>query len=129
MEIVGQVNRLTKVKPHVVIGQIHGAANDLTVYRVEGTKLWITDGDNTHAHLVDGAFTLGKRYTLRFDVAAGKIGYTYNGVKVPYILSSSDGGAYFKAGCYAQTNPTTAPTESTDEYHEVIVYSVKVTHA
>jgi hypothetical protein len=32
--------------------QIHGASDDVTVAWVEGDKLWITDGDNTHAYLV-----------------------------------------------------------------------------
>jgi hypothetical protein len=50
MEVRGGVNRLTKVKPHVVIGQIHGGSDDVTVWRVEGKKLFITKGDDSHAH-------------------------------------------------------------------------------
>jgi poly(beta-D-mannuronate) lyase len=34
----GRVNRLTKVRPHVVIGQIHSATDDVTVFRVEATS-------------------------------------------------------------------------------------------
>jgi len=129
MEVVGQVNRLTRVKPHVVIAQIHGADDDLTVFRVEGAKLYLTKGDDTHAYLLDPNFQLGKRYTLRFDVVDGKCSYTYNGVKPSFTVSSSDTSAYFKTGNYLQSNPTTAPSESTSEYSEVVVYSVTVTHS
>jgi hypothetical protein len=73
MTVEGQVNRLTKVRPHVVIGQIHGASDDVTVFRVEGDKLWITDGDNAHGYLLDSAFALGKRYSIGFDVDGGII--------------------------------------------------------
>jgi hypothetical protein len=133
MVIEGQVNRLTKVRPHCVIGQIHAASNDTSVFRVEGDKLWITDGNNNHAYLVDDAFTLGKRYSIGFDVVGdgttGTISYTYNGTKLPFTLKNADGGNYFKVGAYVQSNPTSAPGESTDEYAEVVVYRVEVTHA
>jgi hypothetical protein len=38
MTVVGQVNRLTKVQPHVVLHQIHGRNDDTTVWRLEGTS-------------------------------------------------------------------------------------------
>lgn len=128
MSVEGQVNRLTKVRPHVVIGQIHGASDDVTVFRVEGDKLWITNGDEPHGYLLDPAFTLGKRYSIGFDVADGVISYRYNGETVPFTLKSSDPGCYFKAGAYLQSNPKSAPSESTDQYTEVIVYAAPVSH-
>lgn len=127
--VVGQVNRLTKVRPHVVLHQIHGADDDVTVWRLEGSKLWITDGDNPHGFLVDDAFQLGQRYELKTIAHDGEIGYWYNGKPLSYTVKSTDPGCYFKAGCYAQTNPVSAPGESTDEYAETVVYSVTVTHA
>lgn len=129
MTVEGQVNRLTKVRPHVVIGQIHGASDDVTVFRVEGDKLWVTNGDEPHGYLLDPAFTLGKRYSIGFDVADGVISYRYNGETVPFTLKSSDAGCYFKAGAYLQSNSKSAPSESTDEYTEVVVYRVAVIHA
>jgi hypothetical protein len=89
MTVEGQVNRLTKVRPHCVVAQIHGASDDVTVARVEGDKLWLTDGDNTHAYLLDPAFTLGKRYSIGIDVASGVISYRYNGAPVPFTLKST----------------------------------------
>jgi hypothetical protein len=129
MVVEGQVNRLTKVKPDCVLAQIHGRDDDVSVWRLEGSKLWITDGNNNHAYLVDPALKLGQRYSIGFDVANGVISYLYNGNALPLTLKSVDVGGYFKCGAYGQTNPTSAPTEVTTEYDEVVVYSVAVTHA
>jgi hypothetical protein len=129
MTVVGQVNRLTKVRPHVVLHQIHGAADDVTVWRLEGTKLYITDGDNPHGYLVDDAYQLGTRYELITSVQDGTISYRYNGRDLPYTLRSTDAGCYFKAGCYLQSNPASAKGESTSEYAETVIYNVTVTHA
>jgi hypothetical protein len=129
MTAVGQVNRLTKVRPHVVLHQIHGAADDVTVWRLEGAKLYITDGDNPHGYLVDDAYQLGTRYELITSVDGGTISYRYNGRDLPYTLRSTDAGCYFKAGCYLQSNPASAKGESTSEYAETVIYNVTVTHA
>jgi hypothetical protein len=128
MTVEGHVNRLTKVRPYVVIGQIHSATDDVTVFRVEGDKLWITAGNTPHGYLLDDQFTLGKPYSIGFDVADGVISYRYNGATVPYTLKAATTGNYFKTGAYLQSNPTTAPTESTTEYAEVVIRSVTVTH-
>lgn len=128
MTINGQVNRLTKVKPQTVIGQIHDDEDDVTVFRVEGGQLWLTKGDTTHGYLLDPAFALGKPYAIGFDVSGGVVSYTYNGAVVPFTCKVKTTGCYFKAGCYLQSNPTTAPTEVATEYSEVILYSVSVTH-
>jgi poly(beta-D-mannuronate) lyase len=129
MAVAGQVNRLTKVRPHVVIGQIHSSSDDVTVFRVEGNKLWITKGDEPHGYLLDSAFQLGKRYEIGFDVSGGVVSYFYNGQLVPFTLKAGFTGAYFKAGAYLQSNPTSAPSESTEEYAEVVITSATVTHS
>lgn len=129
MTVSGQVNRLTKVKPQTVIAQIHDDSDDISVWRVEADKLWLTKGDTTHGYLVDPNFTLGKPYTLRYAVSGGVISYTYNGAVVPFTLKVKGSGWYFKTGVYLQSNPSTAPTESTSEYTEAVVRSVVVTHS
>lgn len=132
LEVVGQINRNTKVKPHVVASQIHAKSekyDDVTVWRIEGPKLWITRGNTTHGHLVDDALPYGKPYTLRTEVADGKIRFAYNGRTVPFELDAPDDDAYFKAGLYLNSNPETAPGESTEEYAEVVVYNAKVSHS
>lgn len=129
MVVEGQVNRLTRVRPQLVIGQIHDAADDVTVFRVEGSNLWSTAGDDPHGHLLDSNFKLGTRYQIGFDVSNGVVSYIYNGNVVPWTLNANVTGCYMKVGAYLQSNPTSAPTESTDEYAEVVLYSATVTHS
>ena len=128
MEFSGQVNRLTKVKPHVVLGQVHDEDDDVCVWRVEADKLWLTRGDDPHGYLVDSAFQLGKPYTCRYEINAGNYAFFYNGQKVPYTLRAT-AKSYFRAGNYLQSNPKTAPSESTTEYSEVILTAVRVEHS
>lgn len=129
MTVEGQVNRLTKVRPHVVLHQCHDRGDDTTVWRLEGTKLYITDGDNTHAHLVTDTLALGARYSLTTEFDAGTIRYRFNGDLVPFELAAPNGEGYWKCGAYLQSNPKTAPSESTAEYAEVELHSVTVSHS
>jgi hypothetical protein len=129
MSLTGQVNRLTRVKPHLVIAQIHGEDDDMTVFRVEGRKLWITDGDTAHGHLVTDAFHLGTRYSLKIEVSGGKTSYWYNGDKVDFTLPNDDSGNYFKAGSYLQSNPESASGEARDEFAEAVIFELKVSHS
>ena len=129
MEFTGQVNRLTKVKPHLVIGQVHDDADDVVVWRVEGAKLWLTRGDDPHGFLVDSAFQLGKPYTCRYEIVDGNYNFYYNGHHISDYTLRSTAKSYFKVGNYQQSNPKTAPAQTTDEYAEVIVRSVTVTHS
>jgi hypothetical protein len=127
--VTGQVNRLTKVRPHVVLCQVHGVKDDVSVARLEGDHLWVTRGNNDHAYLVDSAFRLGQRYSFGIVVDNGVISYTYNGDRLPFTQESVDPGSYFKSGLYLQSNPESARGESTDQFAEVVLYSVAVTHA
>lgn len=129
LTVEGQVNRLTKVRPHVVLWQVHGDDDDVCVFRLEGSKLWITNGDDNHGHLVTDQLLLGQRYELKGQFANGTARFWFNGSSVDYQVRSSDSGCYFKAGCYLQSNPKSAPGESTSEYAEVVVYRAVVTHA
>ena len=128
MEVRGRVNRLTHVKPHVVIGQIHGGDDDVTVWRVEGRKLFVTKGDNAHGFQVTDNFELGTEYRIKFEAKDGKVRYTYNGDVLDFTLSNSDSSCYFKAGNYLQSNPDSAPSESTSEFSEVEILGLSVTH-
>jgi hypothetical protein len=101
----------------------------VTVFRVEADKLWITNGDNPHGYLLDPAFATGKRYKIGFDVSGGVVSFLYNDKVVPYTVNSSSTSNYFKCGAYLQSNPTSAPGESTDEFAEVVISSAAVTHS
>lgn len=123
------VNKLTFVKNHVVISQIHGPDDDLTVFRLEGTNLWVTSGDTTHGHLVTNNFQLGVPVNLGFIVGGGKVKFSYNGALLDYEVLSSAAGNYFKVGCYLQSNPSTAPSEKPEAYAEVELFGVTVKHS
>ncbi|MBL8159127.1 polysaccharide lyase family 7 protein [Candidatus Saccharibacteria bacterium] len=129
MEVKTKVTHLTTVKPHVVIAQIHGGGDDLTVFRLEGKSLWITDGDNTHGYLVKDNYELGTPISVKFEAGGGKVLYYVDGQKVDYELSANADGCYFKAGNYLQSNPTSAPDEQDGAYSEVELSDVKVTHS
>jgi hypothetical protein len=115
-------------KPHVVGGQIHGASDDFSVFRLEGPNLYITSGDTTHYKLIDNAYTLGRKVQCAFVVGAKKCLAYYNGKLVATLNASKLTKAYFKVGCYTQANKTNAKPVSDDNYGETKVYRVKVTH-
>ena len=112
-----------------MIAQIHGKDDDMTVFRVEGKKLWITDGDEAHGHLVTDDFRLGTRYSLKIEVSGGKTSYRYNGDKIDFTLPNDDSANYFKAGSDPQLKEGSAPGESTSEFAEAVIYELKVSHS
>lgn len=111
------VTKLAAAKPHVVVAQIHGKSNDITVWRLEGSSLWITDGNTSHGYLVTDKYTLGDKLLLGFNVVNGVIGYTFNGQPVNYAKKAKADICYFKTGCYNQCNQGS-------DYAEVLLYGV-----
>lgn len=108
----------------VVVGQIHDDADDVTVFRVEGTKLWITNGDNSRAKLVTDTLAVGQRFHIGFDVYDGLVHFTFNGKPVDYTVPAGDGN-YFKTGCYFQAAKYDIPDTA---YAEVAIYAIGVSH-
>lgn len=128
MVISQAITNLPNDKPHVVAGQIHDSEDDVTVFRLEGSSLYITNGDTTHHKLITSNYVLGTRFEAKFVVSGGQIRAYYNGTLVT-TLSKSFSGGYFKAGAYTQANCENSDPCSTSNYGQVIVYSVSVTHA
>ncbi len=119
-------------KKHIVAGQIHDASNDVIVVRLEYPKLYI-DINGTDGPVLDPAYTLGKRFTVKFVVSGGKINVYYNGSAAPaYTLTKNITGSYFKAGAYTQSNCSTEQARgaqcSESNYGEVIIYGLSVRH-
>ncbi|MGH3875328.1 MAG: polysaccharide lyase family 7 protein [Pseudonocardiaceae bacterium] len=127
MEIDQAVTYLPHDKAHVVAGQIHDQKDDVTVFRLEGSKLYVTKGDDTHYKLVDDSYQLGTRFTAKFVAGKGQIKAYYNGMLVATIKvdSSSD---YFKAGAYTQANCGNSSPCKENNYGEVVIYGLTVSH-
>jgi hypothetical protein len=116
-------------KRHVVAGQIHDASKDIIVIRLEGSSLFV-DVDGNTAKILDSNYTLGKRFTVKFVANGGKTKIYYNGSStVAYTLTKSYTKAYFKAGCYTQSNCTKETVCSASNYGEVVIYGLTVTHS
>ncbi|QFU88347.1 polysaccharide lyase family 7 protein [Amycolatopsis sp. YIM 10] len=128
MTIDQAITAQPKEKPDVVAGQIHDADDDVSVFRLEGNKLYVTKGDTSDHKLVDGNYQLGTRFQAKFEVSGGKIKAYYNGVLQTTISDSFTGG-YFKAGAYTQANCEKSSPCSSGNYGEVKIYGLDVTHA
>lgn len=135
MEVELSINRLTKVKPHTVLAQIHDGSDDITTLRAEGVKgtdrikMWLTRGDNSHAHYL-GEVKLTQRFRFAFDVAAGKVRFDWNGGRVSGFTVPAAAASFFKVGAYLQSNPDSAPSESSAAYTQVRMFSKpKVAHS
>lgn len=124
------ITSVPETKKHVVAGQIHDSGDDIIVIRLEYPKLYVNvDGQN--AFTLDSNYSLGKRFTVKFEVAGGRTSIYYNGGSSPsYILDKSYSGAYFKAGAYTQSNCSKESSGlcNSDNYGEVIIYRADVTH-
>ncbi|MFF5173793.1 polysaccharide lyase family 7 protein [Micromonospora sp. NPDC000089] len=115
-------------KPHLVGAQIHDANDDITVFRLEGTNLYVTNGDNAHHKLVTSGYQLGTRYKGRFVVGGGQVKVYYNDV-LQTTITRGFSGAYFKAGAYTQANcGNSAPCADTN-YGQTQIYGLTVTHS
>ena len=115
-------------KPQLVGAQIHNGSDDVTVFRLEGSSLYITNGDTTHYKLVTSNYQLGTSYQAKYVVSGGQIKAYYNGT-LETTISYSGSGNYFKAGAYTQANCTNSSPCSSTNYGETDVYSVTVTHS
>ncbi|MDI5976861.1 polysaccharide lyase family 7 protein [Amycolatopsis magusensis] len=127
MVIDQTITHLPNDKPHVVAGQIHDGEDDVTVFRLEGQKLYVTNGDDPNYALIDENYVLGTRFQAKFEVRDGRIEASYNGVP-KVTLPATFAGAYFKAGAYTQANcARSAPCEA-GNFGEVIIHGLSVTH-
>ncbi|MDQ3576994.1 MAG: polysaccharide lyase family 7 protein [Actinomycetota bacterium] len=121
------IKNLPAVKPHVVAGQIHDGQDDVSVFRLEGGKLYVTNGDNSHHKLVTSSYVLGTKFEAKFVVSGGQIKAYYNGVLQTTITKSFSG--YFKAGAYTQANCDNSSPCGSDNFGQVMIYKATVTHS
>ncbi|WEV26665.1 polysaccharide lyase family 7 protein [Streptomyces sp. 71268] len=114
-------------RPYVVGAQIHGGSDDLTVFRLEGRKLYVTKEDTTHHKLVDDDYRLGTVFEAKFVAGGGKVKVYYNG-ELKTTISHSGSGNYFKAGAYTQANCGDSKPCSSSNYGETNIHHLTVRH-
>ncbi|MGP4005986.1 polysaccharide lyase family 7 protein [Streptomyces sp. 4N124] len=119
---------LPKERPYLVGAQVHGGDDDVTVFRLEGSSLYITEGDDRHHHLVTDDYELGTRFEAKFVAEDGKIDVYYNG-QLETTISHDGDTNYFKAGAYTQANCDNSDPCSDKNYGEVRISGIKVTHS
>jgi hypothetical protein len=127
MVLTEAFTKLPDGKPQVVGGQIHDADDDISVFRLEGSNLYVTNGDDTHYQLVTSKYVLGTPFEAKYVVSGGVVRAYYNGQLVATINKAFT-GAYFKAGAYTQANCANSSPCTAANYGEVLVYNLKVTH-
>lgn len=115
-------------KPHVVGMQIHGADDDFTVLRLEGSTLYATKGDDTHNKTLMTGYSLGTYIKVKMVASSAGVKYYINDV-LKGTVSGTSNGCYFKAGCYTQANDSGESGKTGTGYGEVRYKSVKVTHS
>jgi hypothetical protein len=128
MEIDQAITHLPDLKRHIVAGQIHDGGDDVIVFRLEGSKLFI-DINGDDGPTLTGNYVLGTRFKVKFVVSGNQTRCYYNDTLM-YTLNQSYSGAYFKAGAYTQSSCTGTPgsSESCSAYGEVVIYNVTVSH-
>ncbi|MBP2479582.1 hypothetical protein JOF53_008454 [Crossiella equi] len=126
MVIDQAITAVPQGRPNVVAGQIHDASDDVSVFRLEGSKLWVTSGNDKHTLLTD-SYRLGTRFEARFTVSGGKIKAYYNG-ELRATLDKRFTGGYFKAGAYTQANCGNTSPCGSGNFGEVKIYGLRVTH-
>jgi hypothetical protein len=127
LTVVEAFTELPEGKPQLVGAQIHDATDDITVFRLEGSNLYVTDGNNPHFKLITNSYRLGTRYEAKYVVSGGKITAFYNGQPVA-TLTKSFSGAYFKAGAYTQANCSNVTECSSDNAGATTIWSVTARH-
>jgi hypothetical protein len=126
MAVTEAFTKLPQGKPHLVGAQIHDNKDDVTVFRLEGTNLYVTDGDNPHYKLVRNDYQLGQVFQAAFLVTQNMVGAYYDGQLVA-VLERPFANAYFKAGAYTQANCSNSPC-SADNYGETVIYALDIGH-
>ncbi|MFG2024134.1 polysaccharide lyase family 7 protein [Streptomyces sp. NPDC048825] len=119
---------LPEEKPHLVGAQVHGGDDDVTVFRLEGSRLYVTEGDDRHHRLVTDDYELGTEFEAKFVAQDGEIDVYYNGELQTTIEHDGDTN-YFKAGAYTQANCDNSDPCGKGNYGEVRISAIEVTHS
>lgn len=123
MTITQAITEVPPKKSEVVAGQIHDDEDDIVMIRLEKSRLFV-EADGDEVGVLDRAYTLGTKFTVKILANPDGITVTYNG-KTSVRYKKVGGGFYFKAGCYTQSN---TDKDAPDAAGEVVIYDLKVEH-
>ncbi len=124
MYIDQAITRVPDSRKRLIAGQIHDGGGFINGIRIDYPRLYVDSGPT-----LDAAYTLGKRFTVRYVVSGGKIDLYYNGSSTPIFTKDEiNPSLYFKAGAYGQSNCNYESTCGTGNYSEVVIYNLRVTH-
>jgi hypothetical protein len=118
---------LPKVKPDLVGGQIHNATEDISLLVLRGSKLYISDGDNSKAKLVTDNYKLGTKVDMKWTVSGGVTKAYING-SLQLTINRAYEGAYFKAGAYPQASCDNSSPCSSSNYGSTIITKLTASH-
>lgn len=125
-EITAAFTAVPQGKPDVVVAQVHDAHDDVSVFRLEGSRLYVTRGNDPHYQLVDADYRLGTTFDAGFLVTRNVLG-AYFDRRLVAVIPGSFSGAYFKAGAYTQSNCSNSPCTS-DNYGETTIFALRTGH-
>jgi hypothetical protein len=119
---------LPKGKPDVVGAQIHNATEDISLLVLRGTKLYISNGDDSKARLVTDNYKLGTKVDMKWVVSGGVTKAYING-SLQLTFNRAYDGAYFKAGAYPQASCDNSSPCSSSNYGSTIITKLAVSHS
>ncbi|EFC45760.1 predicted protein [Naegleria gruberi] len=124
------ITRLPTTRKKVIAGQVHDADEYVVTIHLEGTKLYINIvGVGTTT--ISQNYIVGTRFQIKIQVKNGVTSIYYNNMNTPiYSITKSYKGAYFKAGCYAQSNCEFEGSlcGKSNNYAEVVIHNLTITH-
>lgn len=85
-----------------MVGQIHDDQDDVIVFRLAGSKLFV-DINGEDGPVLDPDYALGERFTVAFEVRDDRVDCYFNDV-LAYTHEQAFTGAYFKAGAHVQSS-------------------------
>lgn len=115
LEMTARIMCVPKVKPHVVCAQIHDAKSDLLMIRLEGRKLMV-ERSGLPDLVLDDQYDLRTPFQVKIEAGQGRVRVFHDG-RQALDWEVKQGGCYFKAGCYTQSNVKRG--DAPDDFAEV----------
>ena len=123
------VNALPAGRPHLVVAQVHDAADDdVTMFRVEGSSIYVTNDEDNHYTLVTSDYVLGTRFRLKYVVSGGLVAVYFNGA-LQATITKAFTGAYFTTGAYSGANCTNSSPCDESNFGQASIYQLLTTHS